>query len=130
MVVAPNQSTQFNIQDVNIGNHYSIEAWEAVADPGGELFLTAVGPGNISFSAYVPGIKDIFSFTDTDLPPEGTGEYYYSYMVVGWYSDPVNGDPLRGVTSYIPGIGKANLIGRVKHLHSVCKHCLVISNGR
>ena len=107
MVVAPNQSTQFNIQNVNIGNHFSIEAWEAIADPGGELFLTAVGPGNISFSAYVPGIKDIFSFTDTELPPEGTGKYYFSYMVVGWYSDSVDGDPLRGVTSYVPGIWKS-----------------------
>ena len=104
MLVEQNQSTQFLIQDINVGNNFSIEAWEAAGDPGGELFLVAVGPGNISFSSYVPGVKDVFSFTDTELPPEGTGVYNYSYMVVGWYSDQAKGDPLRGVLSYIPGI--------------------------
>jgi hypothetical protein len=107
MNVGLNQTTQFNINNVNIGNNYAIEAWDALQNPDGQLFLTAVGPGNVSFAAYVPGVKDVFSFTDTDVPPEGTGVYTYTYMVVGWYSDPANADPLRGVNTYIPGIWKS-----------------------
>ncbi|HUI30575.1 MAG TPA: hypothetical protein VLX91_10190 [Candidatus Acidoferrales bacterium] len=109
MNVGLNQTTQFNINNINIGNNYSIEAWDALQNPDGQLFLTAVGPGNVSFAAYVPGVKDVFSFTDTDVPPEGTGVYTYTYMVVGWYSDPANADPLRGVNTYVPGIWKSQI---------------------
>src|SRR5262249_21209178 len=62
-------------------------------DPGG-LFLTAVGPGDVSFAAWQPGVNDVFAFIDRSLA--GPAAATYSYLVAGWYSDPTaaNGDPL------------------------------------
>lgn len=102
MNVAPGQNTEIGIQNNNIGTSYSIESWEATTNESGELFLTAVGPGDISFAAYVPSVRDVFSFTDTELP--ATGLYHYSYMVTGWYSDTKNADPLRGINSFMPEV--------------------------
>ncbi|HYX27685.1 MAG TPA: hypothetical protein VE863_03900, partial [Pyrinomonadaceae bacterium] len=108
MEVTPGQATNFNMQYASIGTNHTIEAWEAKTSPDtGELFLQAVGPGNIHFAAYVPSVENVFSFIDTDLPPEGTGIYTYSYMVVGWYSDPSSADPLRGINTYLEGIWKS-----------------------
>jgi hypothetical protein len=63
----------------------------------GSLFLTAVGPGDVSFAAWQPGVNNVFAFTDTtpELLHSPNGAKW-SYMVVGWYSDPTadNGDPL------------------------------------
>jgi hypothetical protein len=96
--VAADQETVFNIQNAQLGKNYTIDAWEALSEPGGPLFLKAVGPANVSFAAYVPFVQDVFSFVDQ--PPDGT----FTYMVVGWYSDPGSGDPLRGVTTFDPNV--------------------------
>jgi hypothetical protein len=103
MHAAPGTKTIIDIRSTHVGTHHTIEAWEASSDESGELFLTAVGPGNISFAAYVPAVRNVFSFTDQDLPPEGTGVYNYSYLVTGWYSD-ITKDPMQGVKSFITGI--------------------------
>ncbi|MBP7259716.1 MAG: hypothetical protein KBB37_00395 [Bacteroidia bacterium] len=78
-----------------LGKNYAISAWEAQGDPGtADFFLQAVAPGNISFAAYQPFNPNVFSFTDSSNPANGN----YSYMVVGWYSNPAH-DPLAGATS-------------------------------
>ncbi len=104
MTAEPGKSTIFEIRNARIGANYTIDAWEAEQDQGGSLFLNAVGPGDVAFAAYVPLVRDVFSFTDTDLPAEGSGLYHFTYLVTGWYSDPSTADPLRGVNVYIPGI--------------------------
>jgi len=87
------------LNTTQIGASYEIGAWEATGDPGTpEFFLTAVAPGNISFAAYQPFCGNVFSFTDNSLPAAGTTVYNYSYLVVGWYSDPTK-DPLAGMTA-------------------------------
>jgi hypothetical protein len=106
MLAEPGKQTVFDIQNARIGASYTIEAWEGEQDRGGSLFLEAVGPGDATFSAYVPLVRDVFSFTDTDLPAEGSGEYRYTYQVTGWYSDPATADPMRGVNVFIPGVWK------------------------
>jgi hypothetical protein len=97
-------STMANItvNQASLGTSYTITAWEAQGDPGGQTFLQAVGPGNESFSGYVPNVSDVFSFVDTGMPAEGTGVYTFTYLVVGWYADPSAADPLRGVTTWDP----------------------------
>lgn len=102
MSVTTEGAASFKVQLADIGKSYDIAAWRATGGASTErLFLQAVGPGNVSFAAYMPTVNDVFSFTDMDLPPEGQGVINkYTYMVVGWYSDPAQGDPLRGVTTY------------------------------
>jgi hypothetical protein len=101
-----NPTVNYNVNLASIGKSYDIASWETVAGgASGQLFLQAVGPGNISFAAYRPTARDVFSFTDTELPNEGDGNVYsFTYMVVGWYSDPQQGDPLRGVSIYDPNV--------------------------
>ncbi len=94
-------SAQITLSDRRLGRNYTIEAWQAMTDPGGALFLQAVGPGNISFAAYAPFMQDVFSFVDTGLPAEDAGPNTYTYLVLGYYSDPA-GDPLHGVNAFDP----------------------------
>jgi hypothetical protein len=100
--VASDQDTVFNIQYTNIGKSYTIDTWHGEPQPDGKLFLKAVGPGNVSFAAYVPFVQDVFSFVDSELPADGI--HTYTYLVVGWYSNPGDGDPLRGVTVFDPNV--------------------------
>lgn len=105
MRVKSDGQAAFDVNHASIGKRYDITSWQAAGGvDGGPLFLQAVGPGNVSFAAYKPTVNDVFSFTDTDVPREGTGLYNYTYMIVGWYSDPSKGDPLRGVTVYDPAV--------------------------
>ena len=63
-------------------------------------FLTAVAPGNPSFSIYYPQNVGVFSMFD-DLAGIDTGTL--SYMVMGWYSNPdddILSATKRGQTSY------------------------------
>ncbi len=55
-------------------------------EPGDPPFLTAVGPGLLTFSVFQPYNKNVFSIHDTleDID----GEDRLSYWVAGWYSDP------------------------------------------
>ncbi|MGW4119145.1 hypothetical protein [Nocardia sp. NPDC004711] len=57
-------------------------------EPGGTPFLTALGPGLLTFSVFQPYNKNVFSMHDTlsDLDPDHDDRL--SYQVVGWYSDP------------------------------------------
>ncbi len=92
------------VNGVNLGITVPIENWQGDAGNTSPLFLQAVGPGNISFAAYKPFVENVFSIVDTNLPAEDTGNYSYSYsyLVVGWYSNP-EGDPLTGVSTYVDG---------------------------
>jgi hypothetical protein len=94
----------FQVNLSSVGKSHDIDSWQGSTDASGKLFLQAVGPGNVSFAAYMPTVSEVFSFTDSELPAEGTGVYTYTYMVVGWYSDPAQGDPLRGVTVWDPAV--------------------------
>ncbi|MEU1377773.1 hypothetical protein ABZ442_29590 [Streptomyces triculaminicus] len=51
-----------------------------------ELFLTAVGPGLMTFHAYQPYHRNVFSFHD-ELKGIDRADAV-DYQVVGWYSDP------------------------------------------
>lgn len=56
--------------------------WEETSK--GDLFLTAVGPANPTFSAYQPYGENVFSIHDT---LDGVGDKAtLSYLVAGWYS--------------------------------------------
>ncbi|WP_019927401.1 hypothetical protein [Nocardia sp. BMG111209] len=57
-------------------------------EPGGEPFLTALGPGLLTFSVYQPYNRNVFSVHDTldDLDPDTDDRL--GYFVAGWYSDP------------------------------------------
>lgn len=53
-----------------------------------EMFLTAVGPGVMTFHVYQPYHENVFSLHDklTGVDASAT----LNYQVVGWYSDPAN----------------------------------------
>jgi hypothetical protein len=100
----PGTQTDVQVATATLGRSQALAAWEAGTDPGGAPFLQAVGPGNVSFAAYAPFVGDVFSFVDSELPPEGTGVYDYTYLVAGWYAVPGSADPLRGVSSWDPQV--------------------------
>jgi hypothetical protein len=105
MTTSANDDTVIKVNQVKLGSTVDIATWEQSPAPAGDPFLTAVGPGNPSFAAFMPFSQDVFAFVDTDLPAEGSGHTYaFTYMVVGWFSDATTMDPLRGVTTYIPDI--------------------------
>ncbi|MEV6670623.1 hypothetical protein [Streptomyces sp. NPDC051162] len=61
-------------------------AWTEPTDPSRkELFLTAVGPGIMTFHVYQPYHENVFSLHD-DLM--GVDSATVNYQVVGWHSDP------------------------------------------
>ncbi|MFC5144986.1 hypothetical protein [Streptomyces aureoversilis] len=61
-------------------------AWSEPADASRkELFLTAVGPGIMTFHVYQPYHENVFSLHD---PLTGVATATVNYQVVGWYSDP------------------------------------------
>lgn len=70
---------------IDIGHAFAQAEWAELAEPG-NLFLTAIAPGNLEFSAYVHFNQNVFSFYDDlgDAPASAT----LSYFVAGWYSDP------------------------------------------
>ncbi len=68
-----------------IGKKSDIADWKENPEKS-EPFLTAVGPGDITFSAYQPNVENVFSIHDdlADLNDKET----LSYMIAGWYSAP------------------------------------------
>ncbi|HVF98385.1 MAG TPA: hypothetical protein VND68_00990, partial [Chloroflexia bacterium] len=102
--VTPCSSTQFNYQSTGLGRSYTIDAWDSIPQTDGQLFLQAVGPGSVSFAAYMPPVQDVFSFVDTSIDTDNLANGSYTYMVVGWYSDPGTADPLSGVNTYDPNV--------------------------
>ncbi|WP_331766667.1 hypothetical protein [Embleya sp. NBC_00896] len=61
------------------------QPWREPSNPG-DPFLTAVGPGIPTFSAFQPYNENVFSIHDTLDDVEGADRL--SYHVIGWYSDP------------------------------------------
>ncbi|MBH1937713.1 hypothetical protein I5Q34_26155 [Streptomyces sp. AV19] len=66
------------------------EGWQERSSGGpahDDLFLTAVGPGLMTFHVYQPYHENVFSLHDPldGVPVTAT----LNYQVVGWYSDPV-----------------------------------------
>ncbi|WP_406276781.1 hypothetical protein OH799_06625 [Nocardia sp. NBC_00881] len=69
-------------------------------EPGGTPFLTALGPGLLTFSVYQPYNTNVFSLHDRldDID----GDDRLSYHVVGWYSDPDRDILVAGPHSHTP----------------------------
>ena len=76
-----------------IGNAEILTASWSDAGTGSAMFLQAIGPGDVTFSAYAPAVENVFSFVDTDAVqlPENTS---LTYVIAGWYAnsdfDPLN----------------------------------------
>ncbi len=69
-----------------------VREWSAVSSAaGGPLFLKAVAPGTVFFSAFAPSTRNVLSFYDALT---GVGRGAYTYNVIGWYSDAA-ADPLK-----------------------------------
>lgn len=82
---SPDDSVGTGAYIQSIGQFFDLDSWqEQAADV--PLFLTAVAPGNLEFSAYVLFNSNVFSFYDdlTGVPDISS----LSYQVIGWYSDP------------------------------------------
>lgn len=72
-------------QATSIGKKINL-ATQKWAEPGGEMFLTAIGPGDVTFASYQPYVENVFSIHDT---LEGVADTdTLSYLLAGWYSDP------------------------------------------
>lgn len=71
-------------QPTRIGRKLEGATWSETGSQ--QLFLTAVAPGNLNFSAYQPYHKNVFSIHDTLDGVSDTDTI--SYFVAGWYSDP------------------------------------------
>lgn len=75
------------------------------------LFLNAMGPGHVAFTAYQSYNEDVLSFHDDLKDITDDGEVvYYSYCVIGWYSN-ASFDPLN--IPHTHGIGHLTTIDRV-----------------
>ncbi|PFN03471.1 hypothetical protein COJ51_16225 [Bacillus thuringiensis] len=75
------------IKQTFIGRKLPLESWEEKKPPGHKLFLTALGTGDLTFTAYQPQVENMFSIHDP-LTDEGLEQTMLSYLVVGWYSNP------------------------------------------
>lgn len=83
-------STPTNLQTTLLGRNMQVQQWTG-NNTTGELFLTATGIAESTFTAYQPGLIDVYAFfDDTTGLPENT---LLTYLVAGWYSDPAS-DPL------------------------------------
>ncbi len=67
-----------------IGRKLPLHEWQEKSETK-SLFLTAIGPGDITFASYQPYVENVFSIHDqlTDVAAQDT----LSYLVIGWYSD-------------------------------------------
>ncbi|MGM1058404.1 hypothetical protein [Saccharothrix sp. Mg75] len=70
-----------------IGRRHELTAQSPWREPDGvrEPFLTALGPGLLTFSVFQPYNTNVFSLHDTLEDVEGDARL--SYHVVGWYAD-------------------------------------------
>ncbi|HYW11883.1 MAG TPA: hypothetical protein VE871_08000, partial [Longimicrobium sp.] len=85
----PFTSTTGAVKKTMLGRQVPIEEWQG--DPGGTLFLRATGLADVTFTAYQPGLNNVYAFSDdTSKLPENT---LLTYLVAGWFSDPL-ADPL------------------------------------
>ncbi|RJQ83879.1 hypothetical protein [Amycolatopsis panacis] len=81
-------------QVTRIGRRIALDEgrWAEPGPPEGGLFLTAVGPGVATFSAYQPYNTNVFSIHDTLDELDPAQRHTVSYLVAGWYST-VSRDP-------------------------------------
>ncbi|WP_415401130.1 hypothetical protein [Tateyamaria sp. SN3-11] len=100
--VDPTTSVAGDIKQTNIGVSRVLSAWQGESGAAGtDLFLRAVGPGELSFHASQPGTENVFSIYDDLGSQNGTQKVPFAegaeltYQVIGWYSDP-SADPLYG----------------------------------
>lgn len=68
-----------------IGRKLDLNGWTESGNKN--LFLTAVGTGDITFAAYQPYNENVFSIHD---PLTDIADGNLSYMVTGWYSNPAS----------------------------------------
>jgi hypothetical protein len=78
----------------NLGMCWPLASWpgEAALPAGLSPPLTAVGPGDPRFAAYLPNVQNILGFYDTLA---GVAPGPVSYAVCGWYAGMAT-DPLAG----------------------------------
>jgi hypothetical protein len=90
-------STSGSVKLTKLGRNMAIEQWEG--EPGRPMFLQPTGLADVTFTAFQPGIVDVFAFRDdTTGLAEGT---LLTYLVAGWYSDPTK-DPLQQADPLAP----------------------------
>ncbi|HKS27374.1 MAG TPA: hypothetical protein VJS44_06115 [Pyrinomonadaceae bacterium] len=112
--VNPFPSTPGTIEPTMLGTKATVlQSWVGEEGEPQQLFLQALGPGDATFSAYQPGLVNVFSFYDPINDPNASSNNpnyqdaatfpentALSYLIIGWYSDPTH-DPLYGpVTSW------------------------------
>src|SRR5262249_47274947 len=94
--------TPGTLQFTKLGRYYNLDEWpgDNPASPPTSTPLTALGPGDATFTANVSNIQYVFTFYDDlknsliDLTTSSPGsEIPVTYLVAGWYSDPAM-DPL------------------------------------
>jgi hypothetical protein len=81
-----------------LGTFWPVDQWPGEAAVGPRQVtppLTAVGPGDPGYAAFVPNVPNVFSFADELAAGSGP----ISYSVVGWYSDSRR-DPLYGAADF------------------------------
>ncbi|MFG2116709.1 hypothetical protein ACGFRB_29420 [Streptomyces sp. NPDC048718] len=69
-----------------IGRRVDLAPGSPWQEPGDRQFLTAIGPGLLTFSVFQPYNKNVFSLHDTLEDIDGDDRL--SYWVAGWCSDP------------------------------------------
>ena len=84
-----------------LGRTWALADWpgeKAIEDHLLKPRLTAVGPGDATFAAFAPNVRNVLAFADPLL-----GDDYgpVSYALYGWYGDPAS-DPLYGAAAYGP----------------------------
>lgn len=73
---------------IPMGVKRTLQDWQdAMPADAPAPFVTAVGPGDMMFSAFAPGNENVFSFVD-DLSDVANQAQTLEYCVVGWFSDP------------------------------------------
>ena len=79
---------------------------------GNDMFLQAIGPGDVTFSAFAPAVENVFSFVDTDATqlPENTP---LTYVIAGWYAN-AGFDPLNNP---LPEVATQEFLALMKSLH-------------
>lgn len=84
-----------------LGRTWPLASWPGEAAIAGRLLdppLTAVGPGDATFGAFAPNVRDVLGVAD---PLTSVGDGPISYALYGWYGDPAH-DPLYGAATYGP----------------------------
>jgi hypothetical protein len=87
------------ITPIRIGRATLLSTLEST-EPQPTPYLQAIGPGNVYFSAFEPGLTNVLAFIDPVTANDDStpiDQATFTYALVGWYSDPTH-DPLAGTT--------------------------------